>query len=166
MIWNVKCSSTLIIGIWNTSQMREDMLPFDSELEGWQSGGSNDDEKEGISQVTTSRVTGKPTIGNQQITWDSGISGITNRDTPSAIADKTQPPVTVHPGPYKALFSDQIRASRSSIQDCYSFWRRRKHACWPSIAIIFIPLNTLKKKKEIHYNWTTLCLVQKCLILS
>jgi len=30
---NVKCFSILIICIWNTSQMREDTLPFDLELE-------------------------------------------------------------------------------------------------------------------------------------
>lgn len=67
MLRNVKCSSILIICIWNTSQMREDMLPFDLELERRQSRGNNHDEKKGISQVTTSHDTVKPTTGNQQI---------------------------------------------------------------------------------------------------
>lgn len=61
--------------------MREDMFPFDSELEGWQSGGSNDNEKKAISQVTTSHHPGKPVIGNQQIMCDVGIGSINNSDT-------------------------------------------------------------------------------------
>lgn len=61
--------------------MREDMLPFDLELERRQSRGNNHDEKKGISQVTTSHDTVKPTTGNQQIMWDVGIGGINNSDT-------------------------------------------------------------------------------------
>lgn len=61
--------------------MREDTLPFDLELKGWQSGGSNDNEKKGISLVTASHHTEKPTIGNQQIMGDIHISGINANDT-------------------------------------------------------------------------------------
>lgn len=89
MIWNVKCSSVLMVCIQNSSQMREDTLPFDLELEGWQSGGSYDDEKKERSQVTTSHPTEKPTIGNQQIMCDVGIVAKATVVPPPATAGRT-----------------------------------------------------------------------------